>query len=286
MKSLMTIVLLALSVANVFASNLPALERIRNGIKNPSMSKEIVFIHGLYVTSDCWKEWERYFADQGFKTSAPEWPNRDRHIDDLKKDFKAHTSINFTEILDVYRKELRAKKVKPVLVGHSLGGLIAQILLQEGLAESAVAIHPAPPFGVLDLSPSFVRSNFPVLNILEQGPIHLTEKEFTYAFTNAQTKETQESAYQDFYIPESRKAARASLSLDSKINPDKIKAPLFIIAGSEDHIIPAELNFRSFNKFRDGKADVTFKLYSRRDHWTIAAPGWEKIAKDIANWVR
>src|SRR5262249_34959702 len=126
--------------------------------------REIVFIHGMFVTPKCWEAWETYFRNRGYQVSSPAWPLHDHPIESLRdrssEEFRQLGQLTLGEVIESYRRILRAKATKPILIGHSMGGLIAQILLSEGLGAAAVAIDSAPPEGIFVLKWSFLRSNW------------------------------------------------------------------------------------------------------------------------------
>lgn len=170
-----------------------------------------------------------------------------------------------------------------------MGGLIAQILLSEGLASAAVAIDSAPPKGVFVLSYSFLKANWPSLNPFADinEPIHLTLEEFSYAFTNQQTSLGQIQAYENFYVPESRRVGRAPLTDEARINRFQARGPLLLVAGGEDHIIPARLNYANFEFYKEARTEnyTEFIMLEGKDHWGIAGRRWEEVARSIKVWL-
>ena len=122
------------------------------------MSKTIVFIHGAWVTPACWEPFRGFFEERGYECIAPAWPGKDRPLDEIRADPSPLLGVGLAEITDRYAQVVRALPEPPILVGHSFGGLIVQILLDRGLGASGVAIDPAPPKGVFAFEPSAVRS--------------------------------------------------------------------------------------------------------------------------------
>src|SRR5271165_6356950 len=131
-------------------------------------TRTIVFVHGLFMTYRCWDQWVSYYQAKGYTCLAVPYPGRDLPVDALRK---AHpdpklAQLTLDNVIEKYEQLIRGLGEKPILIGHSLGGLIAQILQQRDLAAATVAIDPGPPQGLISFKWSFVRSNWPVLNLL------------------------------------------------------------------------------------------------------------------------
>lgn len=222
--------------------------------------------------------------------SAPAWPLHEGAVTEMRQESKQADleKLEFIEVLDHYRKILKSKTVKPIVVGHSMGGLIAQILLSEGFAQAAEAIDSAPPNGMTVLKWSFIKSNWGVVSPFasKEEPINLDVDQFSYAFLNAQDPATTRKIYDEFYVPESRQLGKGPTSDAGEINPNVSRGPLLIFAGGEDHIIPAKLNLKNFNMYGKSPAHTEFKFFQERDHWTVAAPGWEKVADQVDRWIK
>lgn len=252
-------------------------------------SREVVFIHGMFVTPNSWDQWRPMFEKAGYKVSAPAWPLHDVPMERTKD--AAHRQaigqLGLEQVLNHYREILKTKTVKPVLVGHSMGGLIAQKLLQEGLAQSAVAIDSVAPNGMLFVSWSFLKSQWPVLNPFKDGatPVVLTREEFAYALANQQSDEMISAAFASQIIPESRKVPKDTLTDAGVIDLTKPRGPLLMIAGEKDHIIPAAMNYKNFELYRNTPGYTEFRMFEGRDHWGIAGAGWEELAAATLAWI-
>lgn len=252
--------------------------------------KEIIFIHGMFLTAKGWNQWEDRFSEAGYKVSSPAWPLHEGSVDEQRQASKqdALGKLEFTQVLDYYRKLLKSKSVKPILIGHSMGGLISQILLSEGLAQVAIAIDSAPPNGMIVLKWSFIKSNWGVASPFanNEEPINLDVDQFSYAFLNAQDPSTRQKIYDEYYVPESRQVGKGPTLEAGEINPIGSRGPLLIIAGGEDHIIPAKLNLKNFKMYEKSPSYTEFRLFEGRDHWTLAGPGWEKVADQVDRWIK
>ncbi len=255
------------------------------------MSKTIVFVHGAWVTALCWEKFSRYFEGKGFKCIAPNWPYKDKPVQEQQNPDPRLATLGVREIVDHYEKIIRVED-KPLLVGHSFGGLFVQMLLDRGLGSGGVAIDPAPPKGVLPFGyPSTLRSNLWILLIPGgwRKVIRQSFKDFQYAFVNMLPEAEQKAIYERYVVPETGRiffqSATATFHDATKVNfRNKQRAPLLIIAGGADNNVTAGLNRDNFNRYKGSTAKTDFKVFEGRCHWTIAQPGWEEVADYILDW--
>lgn len=257
--------------------------------KNIEDSNTIIFIHGMYLTPKSWDEWEPYFQSLGYDTYSPAWPYHELSVFEQNSlhPSKELGALTLPDVLQYYRDLIATLDERPILIGHSMGGLIAQLLLGEGLAAGAIAIHSAPPLGVISVAPEFIKANFPHLNpVLDpNSPTQLRFNEFKYGFVNGSPLDIQEKAYTEYAVPESRKVGRATLTKAAKINRSTNREPLLLIAGGNDHTIPAALSYSNFNYYKNCPSITDYKMFPERNHFTIKQQGWEEIATYTANWI-
>jgi pimeloyl-ACP methyl ester carboxylesterase len=253
--------------------------------------KTIVFINGAWVNSSCWDQMKLYFEDLGYECLTPDWPFKDKSVPELNSypnPQLAHLGI--ADIVNHYAEFIR-KIEQPIIIGHSFGGLFTQMLLERGLGVAGVALNSAPPKGVFAFYPSSFRSNFKVIaRPFGWKKIHnISPGSFAYAFTNKLTAEGQRDAYSTYVVPETgRIFFQAALSMfndTTKIDFAKVKQPLLLISGSEDHICPAAQVRGNFGKYK-GMANVTYKEFAGKTHWIIAEPGWQDVADTINSWLK
>ncbi len=254
-----------------------------------SEKKPVVFIHGMYVTNDCWKGWAEWFSTQGFFCHAPAWPMKNKSAEQLRKEHPNPeiAKLRLGQIVDHYEGFIKTLAAKPILIGHSMGGLIVQLLLQRGLGHCGVAIDSAPPKGVITTKSSFLKSNWKAISpfVSKNSPYMMSFETFRYAFVNGFEPTLQRKIYDTAVVPESRRVASAALTNEAKIDFSKSHAPLLFIAGSEDHIIPASLNHSNFKKYSDQSSITNFKEFQGRTHYIIAQEGWEQVAAYVLDWV-
>lgn len=254
-----------------------------------NQSHTVVFIHGMFMTPLCWEKWEPYFQSHGYRTFAPAWPEHDQPIESQRASHPNPrlAALTLGAVLDHYRTFLRSLDEKPILVGHSMGGLIVQILLQEGLGAAGIAIDSAPPKGVISLKYSFLKSNWPAISPSAKidEPIWMSFDSFQYAFVSTLPLSEQQAAYARYVVPESRRIGKGPTTETAQLNFQKARPPLLLLAGAKDHIIPSSLNRDNFDKYRKTPAITDFREFPERTHWIIAQEGWEEVAEYVLNWL-
>ena len=259
------------------------------------MKKSIVFIHGAWMTPLCWEKFTSFFEGKGYQCLAPAWPHRDHPTESLRSSPPAELAgLGVKEIVDHYERIIRTMDPQPFLIGHSFGGLFVQQLLDRGLAKAGVAIHPAPPRGILPFQPSVIRANFHVLTTWKgwKKILRMSFADFQYAFVNTMPLAAQQEAYDRYVVPETGRiffqAATALMDVNSPLAvnfANSVRAPLLLLAGSEDNIVPAVVNKKNFRKYEPSKARTDFMVFEGRSHWTIGQEGWEEVAEYTAQWL-
>lgn len=252
-------------------------------------SKTILLIHGAFVTNKTWEEWIPYFEDEGYRVISPAWPYKDASVAVLKgrQPDERIASTTLPQLVDHYSKIIAALPEKPIVIGHSLGGLLVQLLLQKNIVEAGVAIHSVPPQGITTFAFSFFRSTFKPLGFFTSTKkSHLMSlSEWKYAFTNGMSEEEQKATYESYAVPESKLVIRAGLTSAAKVDFKKPHAPLLFISGSEDHIMPASLNMSNFEAYEDEASVTNYKEFHGRNHFVLGLPTWREEADYILNWI-
>lgn len=250
-------------------------------------SKTLLFIHGMYMTSLCWEKWVPHFETKGYKCLAPDWPGRDQPVETLRKNHPDARlgQLTLSRVLEHFTDAIQALDEKPVLIGHSMGGLAVQLLLQKDLASAGVGIDSAPPMGVLTARWSFLKSNWPHITpfVSQSSPIEMTFARFQYTFVNGMPLEEQRAAYDRYVVPESRRVPRESLT--ARIDFKRPHPPLLLIAGSADHLIPASLNKTNHARYKASSSVTDFKEFAGRTHFIVGQKNWEEIADTILAWL-
>lgn len=262
------------------------------------MSRTVVFIHGAWMTPKCWNPFLSYFNARQYTCLAPAWPYHDRSVAELNAAPDPRLGrLGLGEIAAHFEQVIRALPEPPVIIGHSFGGLVTQILLDRGLGAAGVALDPAPPRGILAaLYPTTTRA---LLRIIAtpggwSKVFHWTLPEFAYAFVHTLEPDEQARTFEEYVVPESgRVFFQDALSAFSSHSPARIdfanprRAPLLIIAGAADRIVPAAMVKATWRKYPRGAANAPdFQEFPGRTHWLIAQPGWEEVAEAAEIWVR
>lgn len=254
-------------------------------------TKNIVFVTGAFVHNNCWDEWRTWFENKGYTTIAPPWPfkeaanaaelrNRQPYDTDL-------AALTLSELVDHYANIVKSFPEKPIVIGHSLGGLITQIIVNRGLAAAGVAIHSVPPQGVFPYEFSFLKAGWRALGLFTslKKTYLMSFKTWQYAFVNEMPLDQQKEAYEKSTIPESKTVARGGLTSAARVDFKKPHAPLLLTSGSLDTIIPAHLNNRNFKKYQKNGSVLEYKEFEGRNHYVLDQPGWEGDAEYILNWL-
>jgi pimeloyl-ACP methyl ester carboxylesterase len=251
-------------------------------------SKTIVLIHGLFMNAKSWQPWKVYFEKAGYNVVVPEYPFHSGEPADLRKQLpEGLRKLDLTAVIAYLEGEIKKLPEKPILVGHSIGGLLVQILINKGLGERGVSIDPAPPKGVFTIKWSFLKANLPTINPFKGNSVFLPSvKWFHYAFCNTLTMAETQKIYDTYLVPEARNIPRETTKKAGKIDFAKPHAPLLIIAGEKDNIIPPSLNKKNWSKYSDKGSVTDFKEFPGRSHILCLQPGWEEIADYVLGWIR
>ncbi len=250
-------------------------------------SKTIVFIHGLFLNNKSWTEWEAFYKEKGYTTYSPAYPGHEGTPSGLRRNAPDRLgNVTFSDVVNNMKTFIESLPEKPILIGHSMGGLVAQKLIEEDLVEAAVIISSAPPMGVITTKFSFAKSNLGLINPFKGNSVHFpTKKWFHYAFTNTLSRQESDSIYDKYVVPESRNIARETLKKAAKIDFKKPHAPMLFISGKEDHIIPVSLNRTNFAKYKDERSIREHKIFEERDHFIAGEDGWKEVANYVYNWL-
>lgn len=253
-------------------------------------TNNIVFVTGAFVNSSSWDDWRLYFEAKGYKTIAPAWPFKNASTSELRKRQPHDTDLaklTLNEVIDHYIKAVKSFPEKPIVIGHSLGGLMTQIIVNRDLAAAGVAIHPVPPLGVFPYEFSFLRAGWKALGLFTslKKTYLMSFKDWQYAFVNGMALQDQLDAYEKYTIPESKTVARGGLTSAAKVDFLKPHPPLLITSGSEDTIIPVHLNVRNYKRYVPNGSVLDYKEFSGRNHFVLGQPTWREDADYIIEWL-
>ncbi|HUA60048.1 MAG TPA: alpha/beta fold hydrolase [Verrucomicrobiae bacterium] len=253
----------------------------------------IVLIHGLWMTSLSWENWSRRYTSHGYPVIARSWPGMEGGIDELRRDPSAIATLGIDAIVAHYEQIIRGLDSPPFIIGHSFGGLIAQILLDRGLGAAGVAIAPAPVKGILFLPLSTLRVSFPALSnpANNHRAVPLTPEQFHYAFTNNLSDEESLAVYERYAVPGPDhvlfQAAFANFNPHAATAVDfhnNHRAPLLLISGGNDHVSPASVVEANFKLYGKSQAVTEYRNFPGRTHYTLGQDGWEEVADYALTW--
>lgn len=234
----------------------------------------------------------KFFNQLGYETLNPAWPGDSPTVAECRANPQPIANRGVTEVAESYAKVIASLSEPPVVIGHSFGGLIAQLILGRGIAAAGIAIDPAPIKGVWQLPFSALKASFPVLGnpFNLKKAISLSFKQFRYGFANAVPEKEAMELYERWTIPAPGRplfqAAVASFAgSETKVNTtNSTRGPLLITGGEKDHIAPPILGQVSMKKY--GSSVITeFKLFEGRGHSLIVDHRWSEVAEYSLAWL-
>jgi len=255
-------------------------------------TNNVVLIHGLWMTPLSLEYWANHYTERGYSVYAPSWPGMERDVRALRRAPESYADIGFKQIVDHYEKLVIDLEHAPILIGHSFGGLVVQALLDRGLGCCGVAIASAPIKGIWTLPYSTMRVVTPqLLTMHSHRCAALTPAQFHYAFMNTSSREESFLTYQRYAVPgPDRVLLQTELAnfnpfAETAVNTRRNnRAPLLLIAGSEDHLIPPRIVKANFHAYRHSTAVTEYKEFPGRTHFIIGQSGWEEVANFTFRW--
>ena len=257
----------------------------------------IVLIHGLWMTPRSWEEWVPYYEAKGYTVLTPTYPGFDVEVEALREDPTPIATATVPATVAHLAEAINALDTPPIIMGHSFGGTLTQLLLDRGCAAAGVVIDSAPTEGVHVNPLSQIKSLFPALKnpANRHKAFGFTPKEFHYAFTNTLSEEQSQQIYDRYHIPAPGSWVWA-YGLIANFKPghqetwvnykNPHRAPLLFIGGSEDHIMPPSVNKSNAKHYKAEGTITEYFEFEGRDHWTCGAEGWEAVADHALDWAR
>ena len=254
----------------------------------------LLLIHGAWLSARSWERFEEFFERRGYAASAPEWPRKDGDVEELRENEEALAGLGLSEIVDHYEQLIRGLDASPVLIGHSFGGLIVELLLDRGLGRAGVALSPAPPKGILLLPFSSLKAASPALAHPSRwhGTVPLTLEEFTYGFVNTYSPEEAAAAYERYAVPETGQIFYEAGFANFHLHPptelhfkNGDRAPLLIVGAEQDHTVPASVSATQYRKYEKSPARTEYLEFEGRPHLFVVGEGWEEVAEAIDGWL-
>lgn len=251
-------------------------------------SGTIIFISGASLNNNIWDKWCDYFTRKGFETHAHNWPFKDGDSETLRNcpSVTDLATLRLGELVNHFEDLIRKMPSQPILIGHGIGGLIVQLLLQKGLGAAGIVIHGLYPSGLNISNISAFKHRLKTMGLFNNKAetYRIEFKEWERMVANGMEELLQIDSYYDFSIPESKLVARDAFWGMMKMDYKKPHPPLLFIAGDYDRISPSHLVFKNFRKYRHKDSVTDYREYKNRNHLTLIAPGWADIASYILSW--
>jgi len=272
---------------------IPVAEQV--GEANDSGRVPVVFIHGLWLLPSSWDRWAAMFADAGYAPVSPGWPDDPDTVAEANADPEVFADKTIGAVADHYSQVIGTLTRKPAVIGHSFGGLLAQIIAGRGQSAATVAIDAAPFRGVLPLPVSSLKAGFPVLGnpANRHRAVPLTYDQFRFSFANAVSEEEAKQLYDTFAVPASGaplfQAATANLNprTEDKVdthNPDR--GPLLILSGAKDHTVPTAISAAEYKRQQHNPGVTEFAEIPDRGHALTIDHGWAEVAQTALTFIR
>jgi non-heme chloroperoxidase len=262
---------------------------------NASGRTPVVFIHGLWLLPSSWDNWARFFEEAGYAALTPSWPDDPETVEEARANPDVLAKKTLKQIGDHTAEVIGKLDKKPAVMGHSTGGLLAQLIADRGLSAATVAIDPGPFRGVLPLPFAALKSASPVLrNPLNRGrAVTLTLDQFKYGWATGVSDEEAKQLYETYHVAAPGVAlmqmANANINpfteakLDPK-NPDR--GPLLIIDGEKDHTVPWAIANASYKRQSRNQSVTEIKQMPGRGHSLTIDSGWREVAETALEFVK
>lgn len=255
----------------------------------------VVFIHGMWLHAKSWDVWIKLFRRLGYETMAPGWPGEHDDVEEARLLPEQVAGLGLDEITEHYAKKIATLDRKPVVIGHSIGGLVAQKLLGMDVAAAAIAIAPAQPKGVVAVAPRQLAAGWPVFRnpFGKKRTVALTANEFRYGFGNALSREESAELYTMWTIPSPARPlwqvsmAAFSLHPASEVNvANTSRGPLLFIAGSRDNTVPPPIVRAQHALYAQSSAVTDIQEFEGRGHSLHIDSGWRSVADSAIGWLK
>jgi alpha-beta hydrolase superfamily lysophospholipase len=250
----------------------------------------IVLINGLWTTALSWEHWVKHYSDKGYRVIAASWPGMEGDIQQLRRDPSRFATLGLSNVVDHYEQIIRKLETPPFIIGYGFGGLVTQILLDRGWGAAGVAIASAPVKGIARLPLSILKLAFSILGkSLSDNAASLTAQQFRRAFTNSLTESESLDAFNRYTVPAPNRVllqtAFANFSPHSATTVNfrnDTRAPLLLVAGGKDRVVPSSIVKANFDLYRESKAETDYKEYPEQTHFTLLQE--TRVADYVLGW--
>jgi pimeloyl-ACP methyl ester carboxylesterase len=261
---------------------------------SPTTPDTIVLIHGLWMTPRSWEKWVEHYEGKGYRVLTPAYPGLEVEVEALKEDPSPIEALTVPAIVEHLEGVIGELDRPPIIMGHSMGGLLTQILLDRGHGAAGVAIDSVPAEGIKVVPVSQIRTLFPILSNLadRHKAVGFTPEQFHHAFANTLSEEESQAVYERYYIPAPGNLVWGGVLAnftpghqDVYVNfKNEDRAPLLFIAGGEDNLMPPAVNESNVKHYRHTKSITDYKEFEGRSHYTVGQDGWEEVADYALEW--
>lgn len=251
------------------------------------MTPKIIFIHGMFLNPKSWEKWIEYFTARGYECEAPAWPLHEGEPAMLRNNVPAHLGdLSLAAVYSHYADLVSGEATPPVVIGHSMGGLVMQKLAAAGLIRAGVGICSAAPNRMLSVDWGFLRNSASITNpFAGDEPYEMTPELFHKNFGNMMTEDESNAAWEKHALNESRQVLRNIMGEDGQIDTELPHVPFLFVGASDDEIIPNSLVRRNAHAYSDDRSHSEYVEFSTRGHFICGENGWEEVAEHIANWL-
>lgn len=259
------------------------------------MATPVLFIHGLWLHASSWEAWLARFRDEGYDAQAPGWPGDGPTVEASRQDPDAIGDHGIDDVVAHFAELIDTLPEKPILVGHSFGGMIAQKLLGQDRARAAVAIDAAQIKGVLPVPLSALRATLPVFKnpANRHRAVSLDAQQFRFAFGNAVSPDESDQLFERWTIPApGRPLFEAAAANFDPHSPAKVatdnqsRGPLLLIASGQDHTVPESVTRATLKQYRHSAAVTELQTFPDRGHSLVIDSGWAEVADVCLKWLR
>src|SRR5580765_8234351 len=262
---------------------------------NSSANTPVVFIHGLWLLPSSWANWVDFFKHAGYEPLTPDWPDDPETVEEARANPDVLAKKTLKQVADHTTEVINALDKKPAVIGHSTGGLMAQMLAGRGLSAATVAIDPGVFRGVLPLPPSVLKGVGPFLvnPRTRSRAITLTFEQFKYSWANALDEQEAKELYDTFHVAGSgislAQMGNANLNprTEAKVdteNPDR--GPLLIIDGEKDHTVPWAIANAAYKRQKHNPGVTEIVKRPNRGHSLTIDHGWREVAQKALAFVK
>ena len=256
-------------------------------------SNNIVLIHGLWMTPLSFEYWSHHYRERGYSVHTPAWPCMEADIRALRRTPERYADLSIRQIVDHYERVVLGLEEPPILIGHGFGGFVVQSLLDRGLGTCGVAVASTPIKGIWTLPYTTMRMVTPqLIGTRTRGCVRLPVSLFHHAFMNTSSREEAQRIYDRYVVPGSRRVLLqaelanfnpfAATSINVRRNN---RAPLLMIAASQDRLTPPGMVRANARAYRHSLAITEYREFPGRTHFIIAQSGWQEVANYALDWV-